>query len=285
MRSGSATSVPPGRRSKRNSRSAVTDSGSHTSIRNASASSACARTSWPSSARASSSRSSTRRCMRSSSWRTTPSTRRTSSTPGCSWRASTSSWPRITVSGVRSSCEASETNPRCRSKASCEAVEHPVDRVGEEAHLVVGALRVDAQPEPAAVDLGRGAGDAAQRPRVPRGHEPAADPRDHERDRAGEQEGPGHAGLGARRPRPAARRSPPWRRSCCRVAGRRRAGGSSPPRRRVGGVAERRVEQAAARRGACAGAWLGVSLPSSGLARPTSSGSLVITGPRRTLMM
>ena len=45
-------------------------------------------------------------------------TRRTSSRVSSVWRASTSSCPRIAVSGVRSSCEASATKPRWRAKAS-----------------------------------------------------------------------------------------------------------------------------------------------------------------------
>ena len=69
-----------------------------------------------------------------------PSASRSSSSPrpgapprrsGVSLRASTSSWPRIAVSGLRSSCEASETNCRCRAKASVEAVEHVVEGLGE----------------------------------------------------------------------------------------------------------------------------------------------------------
>ena len=64
------------------------------------------------------SRSSTRRSILAISVITTPSTRRTSSAAGRSLRASTSSWPRIAVSGVRSSWEASETNWRWREKAS-----------------------------------------------------------------------------------------------------------------------------------------------------------------------
>ena len=58
------------------------------------------------------SRSSTSLLMRVISACTSRSTRRTSASGGCSWAASTSSWPRITVSGVRSSCEASATNSR-----------------------------------------------------------------------------------------------------------------------------------------------------------------------------
>ena len=50
--------------------------------------------------------------------RTSFSTRRTSAASGSSASARTSSWPRITVSGVRSSCEASATNAVWRSKAS-----------------------------------------------------------------------------------------------------------------------------------------------------------------------
>ena len=68
--------------------------------------------------RASTSRSSTSRSIRAISLIASRSTRRTSSAPGACWRASTSSWPRIAVSGVRSSCEASETNCRWREKAA-----------------------------------------------------------------------------------------------------------------------------------------------------------------------
>ena len=49
---------------------------------------------------------------------TSRSTRRTSAARRVSWAASTSSWPRITVSGVRSSCEASATNSRWLANAS-----------------------------------------------------------------------------------------------------------------------------------------------------------------------
>ena len=61
---------------------------------------------------ASRSRSSTRRLIRAISPCTRRSTRRSSSRGGFSWAESTSSCPRITVSGVRSSCEASATNAR-----------------------------------------------------------------------------------------------------------------------------------------------------------------------------
>ena len=53
-----------------------------------------------------------------SSMRAMRSVRRTSSALGAAWRASTSSWPRMTVSGVRSSCDASATNARWPANAS-----------------------------------------------------------------------------------------------------------------------------------------------------------------------
>ena len=85
---------------------------------NGSSSMSCACTSAPSSARASKRRSSTRRSMRTSSMRAMRSVRRTSSALGAAWRESTSSWPRMTVSGVRSSCDASATNARWPANAS-----------------------------------------------------------------------------------------------------------------------------------------------------------------------
>ena len=49
--------------------------------------------------------------------------------------ASTSSWPAITVSGVRSSWEASATKSRWCAKATSEPVEHLVERVGQRPDL------------------------------------------------------------------------------------------------------------------------------------------------------
>ena len=54
---------------------------------------------------------------------------------GRSCAASTSSWPRITVSGVRSSCEASATNARWPGERLGQPVEHVVEGVGQHAHL------------------------------------------------------------------------------------------------------------------------------------------------------
>ena len=75
------------------------------------------------------------------------STRRTSAREIFGWRASTSSWPRITVSGVRSSCEASETNAALAREGVVEAVEHVVEGVGQHERSRRAAARVDARGE------------------------------------------------------------------------------------------------------------------------------------------
>ena len=186
-------------------------------MRKVSVSRVCARTSSPSSARASSSRSSTRRCMRSSSWRTTPSTRRTSSTPGLlagEHLELTAHDRQRRAQLVRSVGD----EPALSVEGVLEAVEHAVDRVGEDAHLVVGPLawmRSPSRPPSISAAVramrrsGREVREATIQPPIPA---------ITSGDRAGEQEGPRHAGLGALDRGRAARRSPPWRRSCCCAA-------------------------------------------------------------------
>ena len=96
------------------------------------------------------SRSSTSRLMRSISARRAPGRGAISAGSGCSLSASTSSWPRMTVSGVRSSCDASATNAALARECVLEAVEHVVEGVREDPDLVAAAAELHPRREVAA---------------------------------------------------------------------------------------------------------------------------------------
>ncbi len=135
--------------------------------------------------------------MRAISACTRRSTRRTSSAEGSLCAASTSSWPRITVSGVRSSCEASATKARCPAKASVEPVEHVVEGVGEHLDLLALAARVvDPRVQVARIDARRDGGHPAQRAREARAEQVGGEQRARERQQAGEDERARDAALG-----------------------------------------------------------------------------------------
>ena len=138
---------------------------------------------------ASTSRSSTRRAIRSTSTRTTPSTRRTSSAGGFSCMPSTSSCPLITVSGVRSSWEASAMKFAWRSNASCRRSSMWSKERASDLDLVPAPLVAHPGPEVALVDPGRNAGHPAQGGGHPRGHEDATHHRAEQPDGTGEEEG------------------------------------------------------------------------------------------------
>ena len=207
------------------------------------------------------------------------STRRTSSASGCSVSASTSSWPRMTVSGVRSSCDASATNAVWRSNASWRRSSMWSNASASTRTSSLAVADLHARAEVAAVDARGDARHPPQRRGDARGDREAARQRRERGQRAGEQELVAHGPLGAvgRRGRlahPGPRDDAPARpRSPGRAAGcdRRRA-------------ARGRVKPGGAARNARAARFslrlLGArSRARRPVARPRSSGSLLTVAP------
>ena len=134
--------------------------------------------------RASRSRSSTRRLIRSSSSLITAVASRRSS--GSS--PSVSRWPRITVIGVRSSCPTSARNSFCDGERRLQAVEHAVEGPAELGDLALAA-HVHAVREVGLGDRPRGPGQGAQRLHRPPRRQPDEErgqQRDHDRDAGGD---------------------------------------------------------------------------------------------------
>ena len=126
--------------------------------------------------------------------------------PGCrsaraSWASSTS--PRTTVSGVRSSWLASSRNWRSVAMADSTAVEEGVEAGGQAGHLVVAGGDGEPPPEPAGRQPGRLVGQLRHRPQGGADQDPRRRAEGQRRDRGRQvhhQPGPGAgARQGARR--------------------------------------------------------------------------------------
>ena len=125
-------------------------------------------------------------------------------------RSSSSTWARSTVSGVRSSCEASETKSRWRANGALEPIEHAVERRrrARRPRRAAAESPLRSERSPASTPRGDARPCAAAAARSASRRQPADRERDQQRERADEREGVA-AGSPARR-RPAASGSATW---------------------------------------------------------------------------
>ena len=165
----------------------------------------------PASARASSRRSPTSRFIRFELRRAEETAATSSSEPSsvASEASSSSRLARMLVSGVRSSCEASATNSRCRlivlsvsDRAASSSPKHLIERPRQLGDLVV-ALRLGdpARGVSRRGDLAGGGRQRRDRPHRPVGDSHAGDPGEDRADRHPHGRGTARAARSSRRPR------------------------------------------------------------------------------------